>query len=101
MVKKKKEAVKKGGLNRKHYQSYGEPLELSEPNDIKSLLAKVMNGVWAGQIPAGQPANTLGFLSRCFLDAYKLADVEDRIEAIERKLESRNLWLASIKSRNV
>lgn len=81
-------AVRKGGLNRKHYEAYGEPVVIKTPKDIKKLLSSVISGVWTGKVPANQPANTIGFLSRCFLDAYKIADLEERIDAIERKLES-------------
>ena len=52
-------AVKKGGLNRKHYESYGDSMQIKTPEDVKALLSQVINGVWTGAIPANQPANTI------------------------------------------
>jgi len=80
-------AVTKGGLNRKHYEAYGEIIEINDPLDIKNILAKVINGVWTGTIPSNQPANTIGFLSRCWLDANEQSSVVNRIENIEKQLE--------------
>lgn len=80
-------AVIKGGLNRKHYQAYGEPIIIEKPEDIKKLLAETINGVWTGKIPAGQPANTIGFLARCWIDAHQTFEVENRLEIIEKSLE--------------
>src|SRR3989344_6697519 len=78
-------AVTKGGLNRKLYEVYGEPLTLEEPSDIKKLLSNVINGIWTGTIPASQPANSIGFLSRCWLDAYQISEIENRLKSIEEK----------------
>lgn len=80
-------AVIKGGLNRRLSEAYGEPVEIRSPRDVKELLAKTINGVWTGKIPAGQPANTIGFLSRCYLDAYEQTELEERLSALEKKLE--------------
>jgi len=75
--------TRRGGLNRKLCEEYGEPIRLKGPKDIKELLGKVINGVWTGQIPAGQPANTLGFLCRCWLDAHEKLDIEKRVKRLE------------------
>jgi len=63
-------AVKKGGLNRKLYDSYGEPLILENPSDIKRLLTDTINLVWQGKMPSNSPANTIGFLARCWIDIH-------------------------------
>lgn len=80
-------AVTKGGLNRKLYQTYGEPIGIETSEDVKKLLAEVINGVWTGKIPASQPANTIGFLARCWIDAHQAFKFEERLEAIEKNLE--------------
>ena len=84
---KKQLAVAKGGLNRKLYGVYGERIEINSPSDIRKIISEVINGVWTGQIPSNQPANTIGFLSRCWLDANEQSDIVTRIESMEQKLE--------------
>jgi|GEM_PF-6444061 len=84
-------AVKKGGLNRKHFQCYGEPINLQTPHDITVFLGEVINGVWTGKIPANQPANTLGFLCRCFLDAYEQGEMEARLKELEDRVSKGGL----------
>ena len=79
-------AVRKGGQNRKTYGIYGKTVKIKSPTDVKNLLAKVINGVWTGTLPDNRPAATLGFLSRCFLDAYEGAEVETRLTALEERL---------------
>lgn len=83
-------AVRKGGLNRRLCKAYGEPLEINSPEDIKNLLADVINGVWCGDIPENRPAATLGFLSRCFLSAYEKSEMEERIKSLEELLDNAN-----------
>ena len=80
-------AVTKGGLNRKHYEAYGQPVTLENPSDIKKLLADTINGVWTGKIPATQPANTIGFLARCWIDIHQTMEFEERMDTLEEKLE--------------
>jgi|SRR3989344_110374 len=82
----KTDAVTKGGQNRKLYGIYGDKLQLDTPQDIRKLISETINGVWTGIIPASQPANTIGFLSRCFLDAYDAGELEERIKRLEEKV---------------
>lgn len=89
--KEKNLAVKNGGLNRKHYEAYGEAVRLETPKDIKNFLGKVINGVWTGELPSNAPANTLGFLARCFLDAHEAGEVEERLNILEDRLNKANL----------
>lgn len=80
-------AVTNGGLNRRHYQVYGQPMTLKTPDDVKGLLNEVINKVWTGEMPSNQPANTIGFLARCFLDAHEAGDVERKLEKLEQLAE--------------
>lgn len=82
-AEKKALATRKGGLNRKLYGVYGNEIQIKSPKDVKRLLSDVINGVWTGQMPANQPANTLGFLARCWLDAHEKGELLERIENIE------------------
>lgn len=84
-------AVTLGGENRRHYEQYGNQLTIETPGDIKKLLTEVINGIWTGTIPANQPANSIGFLARCWLDAYELSELEKRIKTIEEKLEAHHM----------
>lgn len=82
-------AVKKGGLASKRVLlNFNEDVVLDNAKDAKVFISKVINGVWKGKIPATPTANSLGFLVRCFLDAHDKADVEMRIEKIEKKIEA-------------
>jgi len=90
-AKEKALAVANGGLNRKHYETYGEALTLETPQDIKKLLAEVINQLWTGKMPSNQPANSIGFLSRCFLDAHEASEVEKRLDSLEDRLEKAGL----------
>lgn len=61
--------------------------ETTSTPDGRSLLPVVINKLWAGKIPDSRPAASVGFLTRCFLGAYNRADLEGRIEEVERMLE--------------
>ncbi len=80
-------AVTKGGLNRKHVEVYGEPVTLETPADIKKLLSNTINSILTGKMPASQPANTIGFLARCWIDIHQIVGQEERMEALEEKLK--------------
>lgn len=83
----KQEAVKKGGLNRKTYLSPDKPIKIKSISDIQALLAATIEGVWIGQIPANQPANTIGFLCRCYVDVYEKVEIERKVSELETKVE--------------
>lgn len=60
-------------------------MDINSPEDIKNFLAKVINGVWSQEVPI--PVGTsMGFLSRCWLDAYEKTDMEVRLKKVEAKL---------------
>lgn len=83
-------AVKKGGLTpKKLYLENSEPVEINDAGDAKKFLSKVINDVWQGKIPATPVANTFGFLVRCFLDAHEKSEIEDRLDEIEKKINSK------------
>lgn len=83
-------ASSKGGQNRRLQGVYGQGIALKTPDDIQSFLATVINGVWIGDIPV-QVGSSMGFLTRCWLDAYEAATIVPKIEEIKRLLEKRGL----------
>lgn len=80
-------AVTKGGLNRKTLEVYGEAVTLETPADVKKLLANTINSILTGKMPANQPANTIGFLARCWIDIHQIVEQEERMDALEEKLK--------------
>jgi len=84
-------AVKKGGLNRRLVQDYGEEIKIETPEDIRNLLAETINMIRTGKMPCSQPANSIGFLARCWLDADDAAMTKAKMEEILDKLEEAKL----------
>lgn len=82
----KLKAVTKGGLARKSYLKFEEPIKIETISDLKDVLASTIEGVWVGEIPANQPANTIGFLCRCYLDIHDKIELESRITLLEEKV---------------
>ncbi|MCR4324917.1 MAG: hypothetical protein NUV69_04505 [Candidatus Curtissbacteria bacterium] len=82
-------ASQKGGENRSLRGIYGKNVKIESPEDVKVFLGKVINGVWAGGVPV-QVGSSMGFLSRCWLDAYDASDVTKRIDGIEEKISKFN-----------
>lgn len=83
-------ASSKGGQNRRLQGVYGHDIILNTPNDIQSFLGTVINAVWTGRIPV-PVGSSMGFLTRCWLDAYEAATIAPKIEEIKRLLEKRGL----------
>jgi len=75
-------ASKNGGENRRLQGVYGKKIGLRTPNDIKSFLGMVINSVWTGKIPV-QVGTSMGFLTKCWLEAYEMTDMENRIKKLE------------------
>ena len=89
MTTKAQQASINGGTRRKVlHQRYGDAIEIQTPDDIKRLLADTINSVWQGDCPSNSPANTIGFLARCWLDAHDKTTLEERLEALEKKVEA-------------
>jgi len=78
-------ASRKGGENRKLQSSYGEEVNIQNPSEVKDFIAKVINSVWTGKVPV-QVGTAMGFLTRCWLDAYETINIEKRITDIENIL---------------
>lgn len=78
-------ASSKGGQNRRLQGQYGDPQPLTSPRDVQDFLGTVINSVWSGKIPV--PVGTsLGFLSRCWLDAHEASEVQDKLDEFEKRL---------------
>ncbi len=80
------EASKNGGLNRRLQGAYGDAVILRTPFDTYGFLGDVINAVWTGKVPV-QVGTSMGFLTRCWLDAYEASETETRIKEIETRLE--------------
>ena len=79
-------ASRRGGLNRRLQGVYGQEIALREPKDVNTFLGNVINAVWTGQVPV-QVGTSMGFLTRCWLDAYEAAEIPSRLDELEEKLE--------------
>ncbi|MBI4035904.1 hypothetical protein HY383_03060 [Candidatus Daviesbacteria bacterium] len=80
-------ASSKGGRNRALQGFYGKTVRLETPEDVKRFLGKVINGVWAEGVPV-PVGSSMGFLTRCWLDAYEASDIVKRLDEIENKLSN-------------
>ncbi len=80
-------ASQKGGTNRSPSISFQEEITLRTPKDIQMLISKTINGIWQGKVPI-KVGSTIGFLTRCWLDAHEKAEFEKRIEELEKSLQN-------------
>ena len=78
-------ASKKGGEKRRLQGNFGNEITLETPNDVKKFLSQVINAVWTGDVPV-KVGSSMGFLTRCWLDAYERADLELRIANLENRI---------------
>lgn len=81
---------RKGGQNRALQGFYGESVTLETPEDIKKFLGRVINAIWSEGVPV-PVGSSMGFLARCWLDAYEAGDIQQKLDSIERKLTEANL----------
>ncbi len=65
-----------------------EPLQLHNPDNAIDLLEQTINGVRDGSIPPNI-ANTIGYLVGHLLKAIEAADLDKRLESIERVIFER------------
>ncbi len=86
-VTKALEASKTGGENRSVSISFQEDITLKTTHDLQQFIGKVINGVWQGKIPT-KVGSSIGFLTRCWLDAYEKAELETRVAELEKKIET-------------
>lgn len=82
-------ASAKGGQNRALQGVYGASVMLERPEDVKRFLGEVINAVWAEGVPV-QAGSSMGFLTRCWLDAYEASDVVRRLDEMDEKLNKVN-----------
>lgn len=78
-------ASRRGGENRALQGIYGQEVKLDSPDDVKRFLGDVINGVWTGQVPV-PVGSSMGFLTRCWLDAYEESNIVKRLDEIEERL---------------
>jgi len=81
------QASSNGGKAKRQYLCLGKPMSIKTPKDIKRLMARSINKLWSGEMPAGNPAGALGYLAKIFLEAYDKSELEIRMEAIEKRLD--------------
>ena len=80
-----------GGRAKWQYHVLGSPTRLKTPKDIQNLMARAINSLWTGKMPAGNPAGALGYLSKIFLEAYEKSELEIRLEQLEKRMEEAKL----------
>lgn len=80
----------KGGQNRALQGFYGKAVRLKTPEDVKRFLGQVINGVWAEGVPV-PVGSSMGFLARCWLDAFESSDINKRLDEIEEKIKGLNI----------
>ena|ERR1035437_10016838 len=83
-------ASKKGGENRRLQEVFGESVALQSAEDVKTFLGLVINSVWTGTAPV-QLGTSMGFLTRCWLDAYDRSEIEKKLNDLEARLQKVNL----------
>ncbi|OGY20799.1 MAG: hypothetical protein A3A65_01335 [Candidatus Chisholmbacteria bacterium RIFCSPLOWO2_01_FULL_49_14] len=76
-----------GGKAKRQYHQLGRRMKLDTPEDIKRLMEKALNSLWTGKMPANNPAGSLGYLAKTFLDAYDKSELETRVEELEKRLD--------------
>ena len=81
------EASSSGGKARRQYHLLGNRMQIKTPDDIKRLMAKAINKLWTGKMPANNPAGSLGYLAKIFLDAYDKSELELRVEQLEKRID--------------
>ena len=83
-------ASSKGGENRRLQGVYGQEIKLKTPADIREFLGMVINKVWCGEIPV-QVGSSMGFLTRCWLDANEASEISKQLDQLEKRLEKAGL----------
>lgn len=74
---------KGGKANRHTLQVPLEPMKVKNPSDVVVLLEDTINKVRAGELDL-RTANCIGYLSGHITKALEIADIEKRVEMIER-----------------
>src|SRR3990167_9153092 len=69
-------ASSEGGKAKRQYHQLGGSMKLDTPKDIKKLMEKAINSLWTGRMPASNPAGSLGYLAKIFLEAFDKSELE-------------------------
>ena len=80
-------ASSNGGKAKRQYHRLGRRMKIETPNDIKRLMAKAINSLWVGEMPSSNPAGSLGYLAKTFLDAHDKSELELRVEELEKRID--------------
>ena len=80
-----------GGKAKRQYNQLGRRMKLDTPKDIKKLMEKAINSLWTGRMPASNPAGSLGYLAKIFLEAFDKSELETRVEELEKRLNQANI----------
>ncbi len=86
MQEAKKAAILKGGLASKRNINPLPAFEISDNKSVVGLLAQVINEVREGRIDL-RVANCIGYLSGHLMKAMEIAELEERVENIEKVLK--------------
>ena len=76
-----------GGHARRSCNRLGVSVCVKTPKDIQRLMAKAINSLWTGKMPSGNPAGSLGYLSKVYLEAYEKSELEERMELLEKRFD--------------
>jgi len=79
----KKLAVIKGGKSPKKNLNPLPPIEIYNNKDVVNLLSQTINEVRQGKVNL-RVANCIGYLSGHLLKALQVADIEERVERLEK-----------------
>jgi hypothetical protein len=82
-----REASSDGGHARRLCNQLGTSVRVKTPKDIQRLMARAINSLWTGKMPSGNPAGSLGYLAKIFLEAYEKSELEERMELLEKRLD--------------
>lgn len=85
------EASSSGGKGNRQYLVLGRKTRLETPGDIKRLMGNALNKLWTGKMPASNPAGSLGYLAKIFLEAFDKSELETRVEELEKRLNQANI----------
>lgn len=85
MKEVKHEAVQKGGQadSYKKLDLKLPPFEITQPQDVTKAVVQTINELRDGKLPP-RVANTIGYLLGIVIKAFEVAELDDKIEAIDR-----------------
>lgn len=84
-------AVRTGGENRRTFIEFGEVKAITSPKDIREIIGEGINLLRQGKLPTNNPATSLAYLCKAWLEAHEVSEVENRITSLEDRLAKANL----------